>query len=384
MRPATCVRCSPRTDVSAEFVYVHVPFCARRCSYCDFAIAVRREVPARAFAEQIGRELRLRAEAPRTVQTLYFGGGTPSHLGADGVSRLLDEVRAVCTPAPGAEITLEANPEDVSADAVRAWIAAGVNRVSLGVQSFHDDVLRWMHRVHDASEALRAVATLRDAGLDALSIDLIFAVPASLGRDWGRDLEQALALQPTHISLYGLTVEAGTPLGRWTERGDVSEAPDEHYEAQFLRAHSELTGAGFEHYEVSNYAQPGHRARHNSAYWHGVPYLGLGPSAHGFDGTVRRWNTPAFAAWSAALRAGEDPVGGTDPLDDAARLAEGVYLGLRTRDGLVVEPEEQQLVDQWHAAGWVEPLGGRRWRCTPLGWLRLDALAAALTSRRSR
>lgn len=384
MRPAACVRSSPRDSVPAEYVYVHVPFCARRCSYCDFAIAVRREVPARAFAEAIARELRVRREVPRDVATLYLGGGTPSHLGGEGVARLLDRLRETATPRADAEITLEANPEDVTPDRARAWVAAGVNRVSLGVQSFHDAVLRWMHRVHDAAAVPRAVATLRDAGIADLSVDLIFAVPSDLARDWARDLEQALALEPTHVSLYGLTIESGTPLGRWTARGEVVEAPEEAYEAQFLQAHTILAAAGFEHYEVSNYARPGSRARHNSAYWQGVPYLGLGPSAHGFDGARRRWNRPAFAAWQAALDAGQDPVAGEESLDAVAQDAEAVYLGLRTREGLAAVPEDAPLLATWQQAGWLEPAGDGRWRCTPAGWLRLDALAAALTSRRSR
>lgn len=369
--------------MSAAFVYVHVPFCARRCSYCDFSIAVRRDVPWRTFADAIGRELAIRGEAPRAVETLYLGGGTPSHLGGDGVARLLDQLRVTCAPTPTAEITLEANPEDVTPDHARAWAAAGINRVSLGVQSFDDAVLRWMHRVHDAAAVPRAVDTLREAGITDLSVDLIFAVPADLARDWNRDLAQALALDPTHVSLYGLTIETGTPLGRWTARGAVREAPEEAYEAQFLAAHSTLTAGGFEHYEVSNYGRPGHRARHNSAYWQGVPYLGLGPSAHGFDGVRRRWNLSAYAAWDAAVQAGTDPLGGDEPIDADARLAEAVYLGLRTRDGLRAEPADGSLWATWEASGWVEPTADGGWRCTALGWLRLDALAAALTSRRS-
>jgi oxygen-independent coproporphyrinogen-3 oxidase len=370
--------------VTARFVYVHVPFCARRCSYCDFSIAVRREVPALAFAARIADELALRRESSREVDSIYLGGGTPSRLGGAGVAAVLDAVRTVCTPAAVAELTIEVNPEDVTADAARAWAQAGVNRVSLGVQSFHDPVLRWMHRVHDAAAVPRAIGQLRDAGLADVSVDLIFAVPAALERDWARDLDQALALAPTHVSLYGLTVEQGTPLGRWTARGEAREAPEEAYEAEFLAAHRAFTAAGFEHYEVSNYARPGHRARHNSAYWSGAAYLGLGPSAHGFDGSARRWNVPAYAAWDAAVREGTDPVGGVEELSDDNRIAEAVYLGLRTTDGLPLEPGERALTAPWVAAGWVTVDASDRLRCTPGGWLRLDALAASLTAHRSR
>lgn len=368
----------------AAHVYVHVPFCARRCSYCDFSIAVRRTVPWRAFADRIAQELQQRGEPSRAVDTIYLGGGTPSRLGGEGVAAVLDAVRSVCVPRPDAEITIEVNPEDVNADHARAWAAAGVNRVSLGVQSFHDAVLQWMHRVHDATAVPRALATLRDAGLTDVSVDLIFAVPKALAREWDRDLDQALALEPTHVSLYGLTIEGGTPLGRWMARGEVAEAPEESYEAEFLRAHDSFTAVGFEHYEVSNYARPGRRARHNSSYWLGVPYLGLGPSAHGFDGQERRWNVAAYAAWDARVREGGDPCGGRELLTAENRRTEAVYLGLRTSEGLPLESADLALVAPWEHAGWVTVASDGRLRCTAQGWLRLDALAAALTAGRSR
>lgn len=374
------------TDV--RHLYLHVPFCARRCSYCDFSIAVRRNVPVEEYVEGVRAELSLRgiASARPTLDTVYLGGGTPSRLGPDGVGRLLDVLRAAVDIAPGAEVTLEANPEDIDEAAVRAWHAHGVNRLSIGVQSFDDRVLAWMHRVHSGSAARRAVDAARAGGISAYSVDLIFAVPDSLERDWERDLDGALSLTPDHVSLYGLTIEQGTPLGRWRERGDVIESPEERYEQEFLRAHTALGAAGFEHYEVSNFALPGHRARHNSAYWRGVPYLGVGPSAHGFDGTERRWNVEAYAAWLRALAAGRDPRGGAEELSIANRVAESVYLGLRTTDGLEIRGDELDALSNWVDAGWIEPIrigDGAGIRCTPLGWLRLDGLAADLTARRS-
>jgi oxygen-independent coproporphyrinogen-3 oxidase len=187
--------------------------------------------------------------------------------------------------------------------------------------------------------------------------------------------------------LYGLTVEPHTPLGRWQSRGDISEGSEERYETEFRHAHARLTGAGFEHYEVSNFALPSRRARHNSAYWQGVPYLGIGPSAHGFDGTNRRWNTSAYAAWGPAAIAGSDPIDGSERLTPDNRCAEGVYLGLRTRDGLAISSHEAEHTARWHAEGWIEYLTvgeELRLRCTAEGWLRLDALAADLTALRSR
>jgi oxygen-independent coproporphyrinogen-3 oxidase len=375
--------------VGYRHVYLHVPFCARRCSYCDFAIAVRKHVPWRAFADSVDAELRLRraAESCDVLSTLYLGGGTPSRLGGEGIERLFAMLHRHIRMEAQAEVTLEANPEDVSTEAVAAWRRAGVNRVSLGVQSFNDRVLSWMHRVHDADAALRAVETLRAGGIDALSLDLIFAAPDTLERDWSDDLTRLLALAPDHISLYGLTIEPHTPLGRWHARGEVEEAPEEVYERQFLESHLRLQAAGFEHYEVSNFARPGCRARHNSAYWQTVPYLGLGPSAHGFDGSERRWNHAALAAWESAVSAGGDPLEGAETLTSANREAEMVYLGLRTIDGLELRDGEEARVATWRRQGWIESVdetAGSRIRCTASGWLRLDALAADLTALRSR
>jgi oxygen-independent coproporphyrinogen-3 oxidase len=377
---------SPDAATVPAHAYVHVPFCARRCSYCDFAIAVRPEVPVAAYVSGVAAELAVRgiAAAAVPVWTLYLGGGTPSRLGAAGIPALLEALAPWLVPAPGAEVTVEANPEDVTPEAVAAWRAAGVNRLSLGVQSFDPKVLAWMHRTHAPDDVARAVQAARAAGIADVSVDLIFAVPDALDRDWRRDLEAALALEPTHLSVYGLTVEPQTPLGRWVARGAATEAPDDRYEAEFLATHDVLEAAGFEHYEVSNYARPGYRARHNAAYWLGVPYLGLGPSAHGFDGTVRRWNLPAWTAWHAAVAGAppRDPVEGTERLTAEQREAETVYLGLRTVEGLVLRPGEDAVTDRWVDEGWAARRDGRL-ALTPTGWLRMDALAAALTHVRS-
>jgi oxygen-independent coproporphyrinogen III oxidase len=369
----------------SRHVYIHVPFCARRCAYCDFAIAVRRTVPVEEFATALARELAIRqagTERP-TLDTLYLGGGTPSLLGPGGLARTLDIARRHFALAGDAEVTIEANPDDVSADAVRSWRDAGINRVSLGAQSFDDAALAWMHRTHDASAIARAVAALRQGGTTNISLDLIFALPEHLGREWGRDLDAALALDPRHISLYGLTVEPHTALGRWTERGAVREAPEERYEQEFLLAHERLTAAGFEHYELSNFARPGFRSRHNSAYWLGTPYAGFGPSAHSFDGSCRRWNEGGYSAWVSLLEQGRDPVAGQEVLSAENRAAERVYLGLRTSDGLELTDWELSETQSWRRAGWAIHAGNRL-RLTPLGWLRMDALAADLTMVGSR
>lgn len=371
--------------MDAKHVYVHVPFCARRCSYCDFAIAVRRTVPVDEYLDALDREMRIRGNEAggKPVKTIYLGGGTPSRLGPDGVRRVLDLVRARFPQAPGAEVTVEANPEDVSPDAATRWLEAGVTRVSLGIQSFNEDVLKWMHRTHDATQAKQAASTLKAAGFDDWSLDLIFALPPEVQRSWDDDLQQAIDLGSSHISCYGLTVEPHTPLVRWRDAGKVHEADEERYEAEFLEADRTLSAAGFEHYEVSNYGRPDRRAVHNSAYWRRVSYIGFGPSAHSFSGAARRWNAREYVAWRDVLLSGRDPVEGTEELDADAVAIEEAYLGLRTLEGLPINPKNASDFERWRDRGWAI-VGNDIGRLTPSGWLRLDSLVAALTDVRSR
>lgn len=362
--------------MTVRHVYIHVPFCVRRCSYCDFSIAVRSNTPADEYLTALRTELE--GVHPAEVDTVYFGGGTPSRLGGEGVARMLDVVRERYAAAPGAEITLEANPEDVTPEAARAWLRAGVNRLSLGAQSFDDRVLSWMHRTHSAARIETAVRTAREAGFDNISLDLIFSLPESLQRNWERDLYAAIALAPEHVSLYGLTIEPATPLSRWRDRGAVTEAPEESYEREYLLAHELLTRAGFEHYEVSNFGLPGRASRHNAAYWALVPYAGHGPSAHRFDGTVRAWNESAYAGWVERLRRGIGSTAGSEALTPEQQELERVYLGLRTTIGCGANALDPAVVEPWLGAGWAVETDSRI-RLTPPGWLRLDALTAALT-----
>jgi oxygen-independent coproporphyrinogen-3 oxidase len=281
---------------------------------------------------------------------------------------------------------MEANPEDVSVTAARAWLGAGVTRLSLGVQSFDDRALTWMRRVHDADRAERAIQELRDAGLGNVSVDLIFALPEELGRSWERDVDRVLAIAPPHVSLYGLTVEEKTPLGRQHARGEVVEAPEESYERDFLLAHESMTAAGLEHYEVSNFGRPSFRSRHNSSYWTQAPYAAVGPGAHEFDGARRRWNVASYTDWVRRLSDEKDPVAGSEQLTSDNIVAETVYLGLRTMDGLVISDSEKEIVGPWVREGWASIDAGEPaiLRLTALGWLRLDSLAAILTEARSR
>jgi oxygen-independent coproporphyrinogen-3 oxidase len=366
----------------------------RRCSYCDFAIAVRKRIPAREFVDTIQRELMslgwvIPAAMPwgskEPLETVYLGGGTPSLLGAEALAALLAGVlgEAGRNGPEDREVTLEANPEDVTPEAARAWRRAGVNRISLGAQSFDDSVLQWMHRTHDAARIGDAVRALRGAGFDNISLDLIFGLPEELRRDWGRDLDRACALGPEHLSLYGLTVEQRTPLARWISRGATRPPDDERYAAEYLAAHERLARDGYGFYEVSNAARGGARSRHNSAYWSGRPYLGAGPAAHSFDGRVRRWNHGAWEAYRRAVLEGRSPVESQEVLTPEQQGTERVYLALRTSEGLALTGADVGApLPAWVEQGWAV-VRGDRLTLTSEGWLRLDALAADLTGVRA-
>ncbi len=360
-------------------LYIHSPFCVRRCSYCDFSIAVRKRLPVQQYVDCIRRELTLLPLEPADpLATIYFGGGTPSLLPPDAIATVLRDVARSTPLLDAVEVTLEANPDDVTLDRASVWRAAGVNRISLGAQSFADRALQWMHRTHDAARIAEAVRVLGRAGIDNISLDLIFALPAELERDWARDLEQAIALAPAHLSLYGLTVEERTPLARWISRGATSAPDDERYADEYLLAHERLARAGYAFYEVSNAARDDRRSRHNSAYWSGRPYRGLGPAAHSFDGTTRRWNLAAWEAYRRAIAAGRSPVDSEELLTSAQRRIEDVYLALRTDRGLDRAACPPSRLSAWRSAGWITERDGRV-VCTAEGWLRLDALVRDLT-----
>ena len=371
-----------------QHFYLHVPFCQRRCSYCDFSIAVRRRIPTNEYVNAVLTEMRSADPGPAArggpISTIYFGGGTPSLLPPEAITTLVDKLLRSADPGPaargGQEVTLEANPEDVTPDHAKAWRASGINRVSLGSQSFDDTVLKWMHRSHDAARIGAAMHALRGAGIENISLDLIFALPDELHRDWERDLDIALALRPTHLSLYGLTVEPRTPLDRWISRGATHAPDEERYAEEYLFAHRRLMADGFFFYEVSNASLPGFRSRHNSAYWSGQPYVGLGPAAHSFDGTTRRWNLRAWEAYRRAVAEGRSAVESEETLTAEQREMEAIYLGLRTAEGLplaAASPRRPSPPPHLAAQGWIVEHAGRL-KCTPEGWLRLDSLVNEL------
>ncbi|MDX1673765.1 MAG: radical SAM family heme chaperone HemW [Longimicrobiales bacterium] len=376
------------TTEPPRHLYVHAPFCARRCSYCDFAVTVASDPPVAAWAACVGRELgmvaRARGWGTLPLDTLYLGGGTPSLLGVGAVPRLLD---ALAGPGagPGAdaagvvELTAEANPESFTPELAADWVAAGVDRVSLGAQTFHGPSLRWMGRLHGPDGPGRAVAVAREAGVRNIGLDLIFGLPARLGRELERDLDRILALEPEHISVYGLSVEPDTPLGRWVAEGRETPAEEGRYEAEYLTVARRLREAGYRHYEVSNFALPGREARHNAAYWSGVPYLGLGNGAHSFVSPERWWNRRDWPAYRESVESGERPLADRERLDADALALERIWLGLRTAEGLPASElggAQRALAAEWQRSGLAEV--DDRVRLTPEGWLLLDRLAVAL------
>ncbi len=362
-------------------LYIHVPFCLRRCSYCDFAVTATREPPIDAWLGALEAELRLRlgeGSPRRKLQTVYLGGGTPSLLGTGGMEALVDRLNRHFEWDPTVEWTVEANPESFTAPLAEEWLAAGVNRLSFGAQSFDPEVLRWMGRLHGPDGPAHAVAAARSAGFGNIGLDLIFGLPTRLRRDWDADLDRALDLSPDHVALYGLTAEPATPLGRWVRDGRETLPPDDTYEAEYLRAAERLTAAGFEHYEVSNFARPGRVSRHNGAYWTGAPYLGLGPGAHSFDPPHRWWNVRDWDEYRRRTLAGQLPTEGEEQVNEQLRALERTWLGLRTTAGLSnLSTRQATAVRSWAEAGWAE-LADDVVRLTPKGWLLLDRLAVEL------
>lgn len=367
-------------------LYVHAPFCARRCGYCDFAVQVATEPPVEPWARAIGAELETvrRGEGwdALPLRTLYVGGGTPSLLGPAAMDRLRAALAPGISLEPGAEFTAEANPESFTPGVAGAWRRAGVNRLSFGAQTFHAPSLRWMGRLHGPDGPGRAIARARAAGYDNVGLDLIFALPPVLGRDLADDIDRVLSLGPEHVSVYGLTVEKGTPLARWVAEGRVALPDEDRYREEYLLVAERLTAAGYLHYEVSNFARPGRESRHNGAYWREAPYLGLGNGAHSYVPPRRWWNYRDWNAYRSAVEAGASPRESSESVEGAAGQLERIWLDLRTRAGIDtagLTEGQVALLASWRARGWAEPAERPgRTRLTAEGWLLLDRLAVEL------
>ena len=328
--------CDAARDQARAGLYVHVPFCAARCSYCDFSTGSLSAAKLERYLDAL--ELEIARRAPQAAglrfSSVFLGGGTPSAIGAAAFGRIARALRAAFDVAPGAEFTLEANPESVRSALLDAWAAAGVNRLSLGAQSFVPEELVTLARIHGRERPAAALALARAHGFRRLSLDLMFGFPGQTSASWDLTLEAALALEPEHLSAYCLIPEPGTPLGEAVLAGaaalPAAEAQAERYEVLTAR----LAAAGYGCYETSNFCRPGAEVRHNLVYWLRRPYLGLGPSAHGFDGATRYGNHRTLERWAEALEAGAPPEAEVEPATEASATEEAVMLGLRLATGL--------------------------------------------------
>jgi oxygen-independent coproporphyrinogen-3 oxidase len=368
-------------------LYIHIPFCRKACHYCDFHFSTSTAGMGDVL-EAIHREIDATPESDRwRIETLYLGGGTPSLIGDSEIGRLLDHLRSAFPVEADAEVTLEANPDDITPGRVGTWRSAGVNRLSIGIQSFRDEDLQWMNRAHNASQALRCVEIARMEGVSNLSIDLIYGIPGMDDADWHRNLDTALALDVPHLSAYALTVEPRTALHAMVRSGKTLPPSDERQAEQFLILSDRMRSAGYEHYEVSNFAKPGMRSRHNGSYWQGVPYLGFGPSAHSFDGSTRRWNLANNTAYARALLAGLE-ASESETVGTFERLNEYLMTSLRTVEGIDLariskiwgEEERDRIgkeMDRQAVEGKAEKTTQGH-RLTPQGWLFADAIAARM------
>jgi putative oxygen-independent coproporphyrinogen III oxidase len=354
-------------DARAFGVYLHVPFCRVRCGYCDFNTYTAPElrgVKQSDYASQAVQEVRFAGSAlresgvpARPASTVFLGGGTPTLLPVGDLVRMLDAVRETWGIADGAEVTTEANPDSVDDAYLASLAAGGFTRVSFGMQSAVPRVLATLERTHDPARIAPVVRGARAAGLE-VSLDLIYGTPGETIDDWRASLEQAIAQEPDHLSAYALIVEPGTKLARQIRRGDVPE-PDEDLQADMYELADRMLGeAGYEWYEVSNWARGGRRSRHNLAYWQGHDWWGVGPGAHSHVGGVRWWNVKHPAAYADRVLAGSSPGAGRETLDDATREVERVLLGARIRDGLAIPtltPEGRRQVAGLIADGLVDP-----------------------------
>lgn len=318
-------------------IYLHIPFCKSRCIYCGFFSTTslqRRHDYVDAVVEELHQRRSFLANQP--IDTIYFGGGTPSQLPPDELKRMMDALLYIYNVREGAEVTLEGNPDDLTPDFLRCLRQMGVNRLSMGVQSFDDTRLRFLHRRHTAAQAIQAVRNAQEAGFTNISIDLMFGFPSQTLDQWKQDVQMALSLQVQHLSAYSLMYEEGTLLEQMLASGEIEEVDDEVSLQMYEYLMDALEGAGYEHYELSNFALPGMQSRHNSSYWHGIPYLGVGAGAHSYDGHDRYFHPDSLEHYMSDVLALE-----TEHLNEHERYDEFVFTALRTSEGLHLLELEQ-------------------------------------------
>ncbi len=360
-------------------LYIHVPFCRTKCPYCDFYSEVQGEDVFSAWADAVAVEARMRSGFTERFDTVYLGGGTPSVLPSGLLAGLMSKLGRVWNIKDASELTIEINPDDLTDSLLEEYMGIGFNRVSLGIQSFDEKELRFLGRRHGAERALEAAASVMGAGFDGVSFDLINSLPAQTVGDWESSLARAVEIGPDHLSCYQLTFKSGTRFGDILREGEINEPDEEGRREIFLATSEFLRARGYEHYEVSNFAAgAAARSKHNSAYWKHRPYLGLGPSAHSFDGASRWWNVSSVKEYLSRLQEGREPAAGSERLSYADLMLEKLFLGLRTSDGV-----DTSVIDGY--TGWengvrrlrelsLVRMSGRRLVPTIEGYLLADSL----------
>lgn len=314
-------------------IYIHIPFCKQACHYCDFHFSTHQESRPE-LVDALIHEIDFQKDYLQKdeINTIYFGGGTPSLLHAGEIESLLNTIRALHSVSPKAEITLEANPDDLSKDKLRELYTLGINRLSIGIQSFDDTILKFFNRAHNARQAIQCVEHARNVGFENLSLDLIYAVPGQDHGQWIKNIEKAVALQPEHLSSYTLTIEDKTAFGKWAKAGKLKGVEDQFAAEEFEILMNQLAKSGYEHYEISNFCKPGFESMHNSNYWRQQKYLGIGPSAHSYNGDSRQFNVSNNIRYQKAIKGNQVPFE-REVLSRENKINEYIFTTLRTSWG---------------------------------------------------
>lgn len=364
-------------------IYIHIPFCKQACHYCNFHFSTSLRYK-NGFVAALLKETELQKNylLKEPFETIYFGGGTPSLLESEEIKKLIDKIRSFYPVLPDAEVTMETNPDDISEKKLSAWKEAGINRLSIGIQSFFDEDLKWMNRAHNAGQAIGSLE-LAIRYFTNITIDLIYGTPLLTNEKWKQNAETAINLSVPHLSCYALTVEEKTPLYKMIRRHEKEDIDPDKQSGQFLLLMDWLDNAGYEHYEISNFARPGFRSRHNASYWQGKKYLGLGPSAHSFDGSSRQWNISNNNIYIESLSKEIIPFE-KEELTPTQQLNEYIMISLRTMEGLDLGKVEEQAGHKLQAASkryidtGLMKLEKNHLILTNEGKLLADGIAAAL------
>ena len=344
-------------------IYIHIPFCKKACHYCDFHFSTSpqyKDQMLQALSQEI--DLRKNYLAGETIETIYFGGGTPSLLSADEIQILIGAITDLYEVSPQAEITLEANPDDLNPQKVREFRQTLINRFSIGIQSFFEEDLKWMNRAHTAREAQGSIKRVQDAGFENITADLIYGFPLLSKPKWEHNIQQLIELDIPHISSYSMTVEPATALSSFIKKGEQKPMDEGQSTTQFLILMEQLTEAGFEHYEISNFAKPGLYSKHNSNYWEGVSYLGIGPSAHSFNGESRQWNVSNNSKYIDQIQLKKIPAE-MEVLSTENRINEYIMTSLRTSKGMSLQKITEHFGSDYskEVRNGLEPFADKNW-----------------------